>query len=138
MPDPKINLTSPYAMKSATLTVDGTDFTQAVSQAEFQPSVSSGSFTSIGGHTVTESAPATWALALGLAQDDNPGGLLRYLYDNEGEQVSVSLQPRAGGTRWTADVILSPANVGGTAGNSPVTSTVTLAVSGRPVPAPAV
>lgn len=132
---PAINLASPYAMKAATLTVAGSDFTAAVSQAEFQPSVSSGTFVSIGGTTVTETATATWTLALGLAQDDNPAGLLRYLYDNEGKAVVVTLRPRAtGGTLWTATVIVSPASVGGTAGNAPVTSQVNLAVVGKPAP----
>lgn len=129
-----INLTSPYAMKAATLVVDGDDYSQAVSQAEFQPATSQGTFTSISGHTVTEASPATWTLALGLAQDDNPAGLLRYLYDHEGEAVEVTLQPRDGGTVWAATVILTPGNIGGTAGNSPVTAQVNLPVNGRPAP----
>lgn len=130
-----INVTSPYAMKAATLKIEADDYTAHVNQAEFQPSSSTGSWTGIGGNVIQDQSIATWTLALGLVQDDDATGLLRYLFDHEGEVKTIELAPRGvGGTKWTAEVTITPANIGGTASNTPVGSTVSLPVNGKPVP----
>lgn len=132
-----IDLTSPYAMKQSKITFGADDYTDAVSQAEFQPSTSTGSWGGIGGRTVTQVSNATWALVLGLAQDDDPDGLLTYLFENEGDTVTVLLEPVEGGTGWSCPVTISPANVGGSAGSSIAVSTVTLACAEKPTRIPA-
>lgn len=132
-----INVASPYALKRAEFIVEDDDYTAHVGQAEFQPSAESGSWTGIGGNVIKEQAATGWTLALGLVQDDAPTGLLRYLFDHDGETKVIRLRPRgavAGATEWTAEVIITPANIGGTAGNSPATSQVNLPVNGSPVP----
>lgn len=129
-----INLASPFAMKNATLEFGADDFTQAVSQAELQPSVTTSKFTSIGGHVVQGVDPASWVLALNIAQDDDPAGLSRYLLLHEGEEVVTKLTPVEGGTVWTQTVIVTPGNIGGTAGADLAQGTVNLPVIGRPVP----
>lgn len=129
-----INLASPYAMKNATLTFGEDDYTAAVSQAELQPSTNTSTWKGVGGNTITGTDNASWVLALGLAQDDDPAGLMRYLFDNEGAEVPVTLVPVADGTSWAATVIVSPTNIGGTAGSDLAQSTVSLAVVGKPVP----
>jgi hypothetical protein len=130
----EIDLTSPYAMKQATLVIGADDYSSAVSQAEFQPSTSSSSWTAINGHSVQLPSTATWVLALGLAQDDDPGGLSRYLLAHEGEQVAVKLTPVVGGTVWDATVTLTPGAIGGTAGADLAVAQVNLPVIGKPVP----
>lgn len=132
-----IPLASPYAMKQSKITFGADDYTDAVSQAEFQPSTNSGTFESIGGRVVTMTSNATWNLVLGLAQDDANAGLLTYLFENEGDEVTVVLQPVEGGTGWSCLVALSPANVGGSAGGTPALSTVTLACLEKPTRIPA-
>lgn len=129
-----INLASPYAMKQATLEFGTDDYTAAVSQAEFQPSTSPSEWRGIGGNVITQTATASWVLALGLAQDDDPAGLLRYLLAHEGEEVAVTLTPVTGGTAWDATVIITPANIGGTAGADLAVAQVNLPVIGKPVP----
>ena len=130
----EINLASPFAMKSATLEFGADDYTQAVSQAELQPSTSTSTFRSIGGHVLTGTDRATWVLALGIAQDDDPAGLSRFLLEHEGEEVVTKLTPVNGGTVWTQTVIVTPGSIGGTASADLAQSTVSLPVIGRPTP----
>jgi hypothetical protein len=132
-------LVKPYAMKKGSISFAGSDYTQAVSQAEFVPSVATSEWRGIGGNTIQQTANATWALVLALAQDDDPAGLLRYLFDNEGQTAVAVLIPVApSGTNYTATVVLSPSNIGGTASADLAVATVTLACVGKPVPTPGV
>ncbi len=128
-----IPLASPYSLKTATFAVEADDFTAAVGGVEFQPSTSSSTFRSIGGDVYRDQAIAEWACAITLAQDLAPAGLLRYLLDHEGEEKTVVFTPKAAGPTVTADLIISPASIGGTAGADRATSSVTLAVVGKPI-----
>ena len=127
-----IALTTPYSLKNATLSIASDDFTAAVSQVEFQPSTSASTWRGIGGNVVRDQSVAEWSVALGLAQDLDPAGLLRYLLDNEGETKTAVFTPTAGGPSVTADIIISPSTIGGTAGADIATGSVTLAVDGAP------
>jgi hypothetical protein len=133
-----IDLTSPYAMKQSKITFGADDYTDAVSQAEYQPSTSTSPWEGIGGRVIQMTGNATWQLVLGLAQDDDDAGLLTYLFENEGDVVTVVLEPVEGGAGWSCPVVLSPANVGGTAGSAVAVSTVTLACTEKPTRIPAV
>src|SRR6187431_3275632 len=110
-----VPLTTPYTMSTAVLTIGVDDYTAAVSQAQFNPSFSSNTWTGIGGNALTFTSPASWALVIAIAQDLAPTGLLRYLLDNAGTQVDVTLTPLTGEEPITATVILAPGSIGGTA-----------------------
>lgn len=127
-----IALTSPYSLKTATLSIAADDFTAAVSQVQFDPSTSASTWRGIGGNIVRDQSIAEWSVTLGLAQDLDPAGLLRYLLDHEGEEKAAVFTPTTGGPSVTADVIISPAAIGGTAGADIATSSVTLVVVGAP------
>jgi hypothetical protein len=133
-----VPLTAPYTMSTATLTIDltntgaGDDYTAAVSQAQFDPSFSSNTWTGIGGDALTFTSPASWALVLAIAQDLAPTGLLRFLLDHAGEQATVTLTPLAAEDPITAQVILAPGSIGGTADGSAAVATITMGVQGKP------
>lgn len=132
---PIIPLAQPYTMSSATFTVVADDFTAAVSQVQLDPSVSASTFRGIGGTVRRGQGRAEWACALGLAQDLDPAGLLRYLLEHDGEIKSCTLVPTDGGPTVAVDLIIAPATIGGTAAadGSLAQSTTTLAVDGAPV-----
>lgn len=135
-------LTNPFAMNDAVLeiglghgatTLD--DYTEAVSQAELTPTTSTGTWTGIGGNTLTFQTPATWAATIAIAQDNSPTGLSRFLFDNDGKPATLRLTPQSTEeTAWEADVTLSPTAIGGTAGNTPAAGTATFGVQGKPRP----
>lgn len=127
-----IPLTTPYSLKAATLSIAADDFTAAVSQVEFTPSTSSSTWRGIGGNIVKAQAIAEWSATLGMAQDLDPDGLLRYLHENEGDEVEAVFTPVSGGPTITAILILSPGTIGGTAGPDLATAAVTLAIIGKP------
>jgi hypothetical protein len=127
-----VPLTAPYTMSTATLTIGVDDYTAAVSQAQFDPSFSSNTWTGIGGDALTFTSPASWSLVIAIAQDLAPTGLLRYLLDHAGEQVTVTLTPLAAEDPITASVILAPGSIGGTADGSAAVATITMGVQGKP------
>lgn len=138
-------LTNPFAMNDAELEIGlghgattFEDYTEAVSQAEITPTTSTGTWTGIGGNTLSFQTPATWAVTVALAQDNDPDGLSDFLFDNDGKEATLRLRPKAGGRGWEVDVTLSPTAIGGTAGNTPAVGTATFAVQGKPrrIPAP--
>lgn len=125
-------LATPYSLKNAVLTIATDDFTAAVSQVEFVPSTSASTWRGIGGNVVRDQSIAEWACTLGLAQDLDPAGLLRYLLDHEGDEVDAVFTPKSGGPDVEATLILSPGTIGGTADGNIATASVTLAVVGAP------
>src|SRR3954465_15292490 len=106
-----VPLTTPYTMCAATLQIGGDDYTAAVSQAQFDPAFSTNQWTSIGGNALTFTSPASWSLVIAIAQDLDPGGLLRSLLAHAGEQVHVTLTPLAAADPIEADVILAPGSI---------------------------
>lgn len=141
-----VPLTNPFAMTDAVLeiglghgAVAFDDYTEAVSQAELTPATTTGTWTGIGGNTLTFQTPATWTATVGLVQDNDETGLSDFLFDNEGAEATLRLRPKAGGRGWEVDVTLSPTAIGGTFGNTPAAGTATFAVQGKPrkVAAPA-
>lgn len=127
-----IPLTTPYSLKAATLSIAADDFTAAVSQVEFTPSTSASTWRGIGGNIVRDQAIAEWSCSLGFAQDLDPTGLLRYLHENEGDQVAAVFTPLAAGPTISATLVLSPGAIGGTAGADIATASVSLVVVGKP------
>lgn len=130
---PVIPLAQAYTLKNALLTIEADDFTQAVSQAQFDPKTAPSTWRGIGGHVVNQVSAADWTLTLGLAQDLDPAGLARYLHLHEGEEREVTLSPiGATGPDVSATVIIVPGTIGGSADGSTATATVALPVQGRP------
>lgn len=127
-----VPLTTPYSMNDATLSIDVDDFTAAVSQVQFDPTSQTGTWRGIGGNVRRAQSAAEWACQLGMAQDLAPAGLLRYLHDHEGESKPAVFTPKSGGPAVLATLLISPATIGGSAGADLATSTVTLAVDGKP------
>ncbi|WP_315107011.1 hypothetical protein [uncultured Microbacterium sp.] len=76
----------------------------------------------------------TWALQLDYAQDwDTANSLSRYLFDHEGQEVTMIFEPVKGGLGWEVDVVIVPGSIGGQV-NAVATATVTLGVNGKPRP----
>lgn len=134
-----VPLTSPYAMNAATFeiglghnAVTFDDYTEAVSQAEFTPSSSSGQWAGIGGNTLSFSSPSTWGLTVAHAQDSDDDGLSAFLFENDNAKATVRLTPDNGGPRYVANVTLLATAIGGTAGNTAATGTATFPCQGKP------
>lgn len=127
-----VPLTSPFALKSATLSIASDDYTAAVTQVEFTPSVASSTVRTIDGIAHKDQSTAEWSCTIGFVQDLDEYGLLRYLLDNDGLNKTVTFVPESGGPSITADLVVSPGTIGGTAGADLAVATVTL-VSTKPV-----
>lgn len=82
----------------------------------------------------SDTPAATWSAELGYAQDwETAGSLSRYLFNNEGAQVTAVFKPRAGGgSSFQVQLVLTPGAIGG-AVNAWQEATVTLGIIGRPV-----
>lgn len=128
----------PIYLKDVVLTVAGSDFEKHVSSVTFTPSVSSSTWKGLEPTAVfTNVGASTWMVDLAYAQDwTTTGSLSGYLFDNEGEEVSLTFTPVTGGDSWTATVIIVPGAVGG-AVDSYAEATVSLPVQGKPTRTPA-
>lgn len=127
-----IPLASPYSLKAATMSIATDDYTAALSQVQFDPSTTATTWRGIGGNVVRDQTIAEWTATLGFAQDLDTDGLLRYLHENEGDEVVAVFTPKVAGPTITATIILSPGAIGGSADGNIVTGTATLAVVGKP------
>lgn len=121
------------SLAEATLSIDGDAFEGQISAATFTPTSSAITWTAINGQTYTAQSPATWVLDLTFAQDwAFADALSRYLHENEGETVAAIFEPVDGGPAVTANIVITPGAIGGTAA-AVAESTVSLGVSGKPV-----
>lgn len=127
-----IALTNPYAIKSATLSIAADDFTAAVTQVEFTPSVAASTVRTIDGVAHREQSTSEWTCSVGFVQDLAAAGLMRYLLTNDGLSKAVTFVPEAGGPSISATLIMAPGAIGGTAGPDLAVGSVTLA-SSKPV-----
>ena len=126
----------PILLKDAAFIVEADNYEGHVSTVRFDPSVSTTSWQGMTpSASFTDQSAATWAAALNYAQDwETPDSLARYLYDHEGETVTVRFAPKKGTglPEVTADIVVVPGPIGGDV-NAYMTGSVTLGVSGRPV-----
>jgi len=124
---------SPFVLKDVTLKIDSDNYEAHVSQVEFQPSTSQVTWKGLTPTAVfTDSGAPTWVCVLAYAQDwETTNSLSEYLMDHANEKVTAIFEPINGGTSFTADVIISPGNIGGTVDGVAV-GTVTLGVDGAP------
>lgn len=127
-----IALTTPYSLKDATFSVATDDYSAAVTQVQFAPSVATSTVRTIDGVAHKDQSTAEWSCTIGFVQDLAAGGLARYLLDHDGESKAVTFTPKSGGPSITATLVVSPGAIGGTAGADLTTATATL-VSSKPV-----
>lgn len=129
---------TPLFMKDALLSIAATDYAAQVSSVAFTPSSSVATWKGLkpdSGHTA--GGNATWTCDITLAQDyDDALSFANYLFENEGETVTITFEPKAGGATVTADVIISAGAIGG-AVDAFAEATVSLGVNGKPAIAPA-
>ena len=129
----------PIYLKDVVLSVAGSDFEKHVSSVIFTPSVATATWKGLEPTAVfTNVGSSTWMVDIAYAQDwDTSGSLSAYLFANEGSEVTLTFEPVAGGSSWTATVIVVPGAVGG-AVDSFAVATVSLPVQGKPTYTPAV
>ncbi|MFJ6534416.1 hypothetical protein [Microbacterium sp. NPDC091662] len=130
-----------FTLKDVILSIEGDDYAAHVSEVTFTPTSSSSTWQGMTPTaTFTDVSTATWTCTLAYAQDwSNPDSLSYKLHEEEGASWEVLFSPRKGSGQpaFKATVIVSPGSIGG-AVNGWATATVTLGVSGRPDPVPAV
>ena len=129
---------APFVLKDAQFTVALDNYEAHTSQVEFVPSVQTLTWQGLTPPSqYSDVGPATWTCQVTLAQDyDEALSLATFLFDHEGEKIPMTFEPQAGGTGFTADVIITPGTIGG-AVNTYAEATVTLGVQGKPVKTPA-
>lgn len=130
MPTPAV---APFVLKDSIFKVALDNYEAHVSQVQFTPSASTSSWQGLTPtSSFTDVSSATWVCTLAYAQDwETANSLARYLFEHEGVSVDVEFEPIAGGPSFTATLIITPGQIGGTV-NQWATGTVSLGVSGRP------
>ena len=123
---------NPFVLKNVLLTLGSDDYRKHVSSVEFVPTASSVVFNGLGNNTHTNVSTASWVANLSFAQDwETEDSLSRYLFENEGETVAALFEPVAGGSGFSANLVLTPGAIGGTV-NATAIATVSLG-SDKPV-----
>lgn len=129
----------PIILKDVTLLIGADNFEKQVSTVTLTPTAATQTWQGLSpAATFSDTPAATWACELGYAQDwETAGSLSRYLFNNEGVQVTAVFKPRvAGGSSFQVQLVLTPGAIGG-AVNAWAEASVTLGVVGRPVEIPA-
>lgn len=120
-----IPLTTPYSMDNCTLGLGAVPDTYeaSITGATFTPAAGTVVRTIDGGKVVGN---ANWTLVVGLVQDADANGFLRFLLDNEGAKLPATFTPIDGSDPVTTDVIIAPGAIGSATVGAPAQSTVTL------------
>lgn len=128
---------SPFLLKDVLFSVATDSYEKHVSQVEFVPTSSTVTWKGLTPTSVFSfGTNATWVCNLTFAQDwDTTNSLARYLFDHEGDEIDVTFEPVAGGSGFTATLIVAPGSIGGTV-DAVAVSTVSLGVMGKPVYVP--
>lgn len=123
----------PIVLRDVLLSVALDDYEKHVSGVTITPTTGSVNWSGLNPDaTFTFPTATTWACQLDYAQDwDTEASLSRYLFDNEGEEVTMTFEPVKGGVGFTVTVFIVPGSIGGQV-NAVATSSVTLGVVGRP------
>lgn len=123
----------PIVLTDVLLTVGTDNYEAHVSQVEFTPTTSTVNWKGMTpSANFTFGTSATWTATLAYAQDwETLNSLSNYLFDNEGDTVTMTFAPKNGGQAWQASVVITPGAIGGTVDTVAV-ATVTLGVQGKP------
>lgn len=131
-------IVSPYTLKTASVifqlsgATTSDDFSDHIGEITLNPSAQSGSWVGVTGNTVSDQATATWAATLGLIQDLDDASLLRWLLTNEGQKATCTAVLASGKDTLTFTFTVTPAQIGGAAGSTPLSSSVTVPIDGKP------
>lgn len=123
----------PLFVDASDLTIGDDDYAAHISGAQCVPSSSQVTWTgSKPGAVFTRQTRSTWVLTINYAQDwESAKSLSKYLHDNEGETVDITVTPVSDGQAFTVSVNIAPGSIGGEI-NQFGTSTVSLGCNGRP------
>lgn len=128
---------APIVMKKATLLIPTDNYAAHVSSVLITPTAPSFSWTGLDNNTYNAVGAATWACTVEYAQDwETADSLSQKLYDSEGQIITVTFEPVAGGAGWTVPLIVVPGAIGGPV-NSVATASVTLPCTAKPTLVPA-
>ncbi len=130
---------SPLYLKDVVLTVGTDSYEKHVSGVSIIPSVSTATFKGLDSAAVfTQASNASWTVQLDYVQDwDTTDSLSAYLFNNAGNEVTMSFTPQSGSGTWSVLAIIVPGTVGGTVDAFAVSSVV-LPVQGQPTYTPGV
>jgi len=119
----------PLVLKDVLLTIGTDSYQKHVSGVTFTPSASSITWQGLDAtESFTDVATATWTITLNYVQDwETADSLSEYLFDNEGETITMVFTPVKGTGKktFTADVTITPGAIGGEV-NQFATTSVTL------------
>lgn len=124
-----------FAMKTSTVkftALEGSeehDFSDHITNLTFNPSKGS-STPVVSGRKY--SGKSSWSISLGLVQDLDQSGLLRFLMANDGKKMKLEVTFLDNTDTLICDVNIAPAGIGGAAGTDLPTSSVDLEVDGTP------
>lgn len=136
-------MTTDSRLKTGTLTLGGESFAgQARSVKITPPKASKASATEevLDGTVLSAdtSDADPWTLTITAIQDfDNPTGLLKYLYDNEGDIVAYSWKPNATAPTFSGSVQVVAGEIGGDVATR-LTSSIEMNCTAKPTWTPAV
>jgi hypothetical protein len=131
------NAVSPFNITDAVLKIKRgaaaeVGFSQHVSNVVCTPTSSTTTWKGMKPEAVFQFAGrALWSVALTFAQDWSDKGLSKFLFDAEGDTVTLTFAPVTGGAGFAVSVIVVPGAYGG-AVDSVGEATATLPVKGRP------
>ncbi len=115
---------------SATITVDGEDYTTHIQDYSYDPTSSPVEVTDVSGTVHKFAGESGWNLTLNVFQDFTASGFARMCFDDEGEKVTITVKD--GPTTWTSEITLVAPKIGG-ATKTVGTSTLVFP-SSKPVP----
>lgn len=137
-----IEVSKPYTLKTGAFyvkllsTKTISNFSLHVGECRFTPTTSSSAWTGMSGNVIQNVAKAQYAMTLGLVQDLESSGFMRYLADHDGEKAQCLVIFEAETEPAIVTVTLSPTEQGSKADGSIAESTVTLPMDGAPVYSP--
>lgn len=128
----------PIILRDCLLRIAASDYEKHVSGITLNPTTGTVTWAGLDPEAVfTFPQAVTWAGQLDYAQDwETADSLSLFLFEHEGEQVTMLFEPVKGGLGWEVDVFIAPGSIGGQV-NNVATSSVTLGILGRPRPIPA-
>lgn len=129
----------PIVLRDVLLSIGTDSYEKHVSGVTFTPTSGTVNFNGLAPDAVfTFPTATTWTLQLEYAQDwATVNSLSEYLFNHEGEKVTMTFEPVNGGAGFEAEVFIASGAIGGTV-NAVATATVTLGISGKPTLIPAV
>lgn len=115
----------------APVSVGDDEYTAHLSQAQFDPTQPTSSWTDLDGKVTNLGGPSSWVLNLAGAQDwSSVNTLVGFLDAHEGEEVEVTITDPSGAIH-TGTVVCAAVTKGGTI-NTPAAFSKTLQCNGKP------